>query len=178
MDTNPVEYFKEYDFAESFVQRIVSQPELSRLEIILIYMGFVPALARPLDDPAYQDPWDFRRLLFSDVTQLARTDYRFKVGFQGFDPMNFNLSKTEPAPIATVTVEGASVRKIVDARRKLARYRAGIHMGSFGAYGFDFGSLSADQRLVKIVPLPGRKPGHFDYYTGRRIDWDNPFSDD
>jgi len=173
VDINPVEYFKEYDFAESFVHRIVSQPELSRLEIILIYMGFVPVLARPLDDPAFQNPCDFRRLLFSDVTQLARTDYRFRLGFRGFDPLNFNLS---PDSIGTTTIESANVWKLVDARRTLARYKAGIHMGSLGTYGFEFGSLSAYQRFARTVPLPEGKSSHFDYYTGERIEFYNPFS--
>ena len=172
MDTNPVEYFREWDFAESIVERIVYQAELSQLEIILSYNGFVPALARPLDDPAFQQPLDFRRLLFGDVTQLGRTNSRFKVGFQGFDPTNFNFPETM---IATVEVESASVWKVVDARRTTTRYKAEIHMGSLGAYGFQFGNLSADQRLIEIMPLPGGEANHFDYYTGERVDIRNPF---
>ena len=173
MGTNPTEHFKENDFTESLVQRIVYQAGLNQLEFILRYMGFVPAIARPSDDPALQGLLDFRRLLFEDVTQLKRTNSRFKVGFQGFDPANFNFPETM---IATIEVEYASVWEIVDARRTTTRYKAEIHMGSLGAYGFQFGSLSADQRLVKIVPLPGGEADHFDYYTGEGIDIRNPFS--
>ena len=175
MDTSPTTYFKEYNFAESLVQRIDSQPELGQLEIILNYMGFVRTIARPLDDPTLQDPTDFRRLVFSDVTQLARTDYRFNVGFLDFDPTNFNLSETDS--ISPVLVEAAEVRKIVDARRTVARYTARAYMGSVGTYGFEFGSLSVDQRLVKTVPLSGCESMHFDYHTGQRIDYLNPFSE-
>ncbi len=174
MDTKPAEYFKEWDFAESIVKRIVYRAERNQIEFILSYMGFVPALPCPLDDPTFQQPLDFRRLLFEDVTQLGRTQYHFKAGFQGFDPANFNFPETMTG---TAEVETAYVQKIVDARRTKTRYKAWIHMGSFGAYSFEFGSLSADQRLVKIVPLLGGKTSHFDYYTGARIDIRNPFSD-
>ena len=173
MDTNPVEYFADGDFAGSLVERIVYQAELNQLEFVLLYMGFVPAIARPLNDPTFQQPWDFRRLLFEDVTQLERTNCRFKAGFQGFDPANFNFPETM---IATVTVEAASVRKIIDARRTITRYRAAIDTGSFGTYGFEFGSLSAAQRLVQIVPLPGDKYSQADYYTGERVGFHDPFS--
>lgn len=174
MDIDPVEYFKEWGFAESIVTQIVCQAKLNQLEFVLSYMGFVPALARPLDDPMFQQPLDYRRLLFEDVTQLERTNHRYRAGFQSFDPANFNFPETM---IATTEVETAYVQKIIDARRTRARYRAWIQMGSFGTYGFEFGSLSADQRLVKIVLLPGGEASHFDYYTGEKIDIRNPFSD-
>jgi len=172
MEINPVEYFREYDFAESLVQRIAYRAELNQLEFILLYMGFVPTIARPLDNPAFQYPWDFRRLLFEDVTGLERTNSRLKVGFQGYDPANFNLPETITA---TIEVEAASVRKIVDARRTLTRYRAGVSLGALGVYRFDFGGLFATQRLVQIVPLPGGAQCHADYQTGQRVDFDNPF---
>lgn len=175
MGTDPVEYFKEYDFSESLIVRIDYQLERKQLEIILRYAGFVRTVARPLNEPTFQDPMDFRRLLFDDVTQFKRTDYRFKAGFRGFDPTDFNLSETSAAQFSAIEIESANVWKIVDARRALARYKAGIHMGSFGAYGFEFESLSAHQRLARTLPLPGGKSSHFDYYTGESIEFYNPF---
>lgn len=177
MDIDPVTYFKEYDFIESSVHQIHYQPELDQLEIIVSYCGFVPAIARPLDDPSFQQPTDFRRLLFREVTQLRRSHYLYKTGFRGFDPANFNFSAARPAPTGTLEIEAAYVRKIVDARRTVARYRAEMHMGSFGTYSFEFGSLVTSQRLVKIVPLRDGEVGHFDYDTGAKIDYHAPFAD-
>ena len=176
MDIDPVLYFKENDFTESGVRHIRSQPELNQLEIVLSYSGFVPAIARLLNDPAFQQPLDFRRLVFRDVTQLRRSDHRYKPGFRGFDPGSFNLSAAGPA--LTVKIEAAFVEKVMDARRITARYKAELHMGSFGTYSFEFRSLIAFQRLVKIVSLRGGEVGHFDYYTSEKIDLEDLFAGD
>ena len=178
MDIDPVLYFKENDFTESGVRHIRSQPELNQLEIVLSYSGFVPAIACPLNDPTFQQPLDFRRLLFDDVTQLRRINYRYKVGFQGFDPANFNYPAGHPFPTGHLEIEAAFVGKVVDARRTTVRYNAGLHMGSFGTYSFEFRSLIAFQRLVKIVSLRGGEVGHFDYYTSEKIDLEDPFAGD
>ena len=177
MNMDPVTYFREYDFTESLVERIAYQAELDRLEFVLSYSGFVPAVAPPRDDPAFQQPLDFRRLVFGEVTQLKRRDYRYKVGFRGFDPTNFNFPTGHPFPAGHLEIEAAYVGKIVDARRTVARYKAEIHMGSFGTYSFEFGNLSAFQRLVKIVPLPEGEVGHFDYNTSAKIAIDDPFAE-
>ena len=177
MDMDPVTYFREYDFTESFVEGIAYQAELDRLEFVLSYSGFVPAIAPPRDDPAFQQPLDFRRLVFGEVTQLRRSNCRYKTGFRGFDPANFNFPSRQPSPAGHLEIEAAYVGKIVDARRTTARYKAEIHMGSFGTYSFDFGRLSAFQRLVKIVPLGGGEVSHFDYYTGEQVNCDAPFAD-
>ncbi len=178
MGTDPAEHFKEYDFTESLVVQICYRPELKKLEIILRYEGFVRTVACPLDALAFQDPMDFRRLVFDDVTQLQRTHYRYKTGFRGFDPTIFNLLGASSAQFSTVEVESADVRKIIDARRIKARYRAMINMGSFGTYSFEFASLSACQRLARTAPLPGGGHSYFDYYTGESIEFYNPFSND
>ncbi len=178
MGTDPIEYFTEYDFAESLVVQICHRSELNQLEIILRYEGFVRTIARPLDALTFQDPMDFRRLVFDDVTQLQRTAHRYKTGFRGFDPTNFNLSGASSAQFSTVEIESADVRKIIDARRTKARYKAVINMGSFGTYSFEFVSLLAYQRLARTVLLPGDEYSYFDYYTGESIDFYNPFSND
>lgn len=175
MDRDPVAYFKEYDFTESSVCHIRSQPELNQLEIVLSYSGFVPAIARPLDDPNFQQPKDFRRLVFREVTQLQRSRCNYKPGFQGFDPASFDLSAAGPA--LTVEIESAYVGEIVDTRRTIVRHKAEIHMGSFGTYSFEFGSLAAFQRLVKIVLLRGGGANHFDYNTNAKIAIGDPFAD-
>ena len=176
MDIDPVLYFKENDFTESLIWRIAYQSELNQIEFVLDYSGFVPAIARPLNDPTFQQPLDFRRLVFNNVTQLRRSHYLYKTGFRGFDPASFNLSAAGPA--LTVKIEAAFVGKVMDARRTTARYWAKIHMGSFGTYVFEFGSLIAFQRLVKIVSLRGGEVGHFDYYTSEKIDLEDPFVGD
>ena len=178
MDIDPVLYFKENDFTESGVRHIRSQPELNQLEIVLSYSGFVPAIACPLNDPTFQQPLDFRRLLFDDVTQLRRINYRYKVGFQGFDPANFNYPAGHPFPTGHLEIEAAFVGKVMDARRITARYKAELHMGSFGTYNFEFGSLAAFQHLVKIVPLRRGEVGHFDYHTNAKVAIDDPFAGD
>lgn len=175
MDTNPVEHFKENGFTESIVQRIVYQAELNQLEFILRYAGFVPSFTHPLDAPTFQQPLDFRQLLFSDVMQLQRSRCNYKPGFQGFDPASFDLSAAGPA--LTVEIESAYVGKIVDTRRTTVRYKAEMHMGSFGTYSFEFGSLVAFQRLVKIVLTRGGGADHFDYNTNAKIAISDPFAD-
>ena len=174
---DPVAYFKGYDFAESLVWQIVYQAELNQLEVALNYLGFVPAVARPLNNPTFQQPMDFRRLVSRDISQLRRSDYRYKMGFRGFDPANFNYSAGQLSPAGHLEIEAASVGKIADARRTVAWYWAEIHMGSFGTYSFEFGNLFASQRLVKTVPLRKGEVGHFDYYTSQKIDIDAPFAD-
>ena len=176
MDVDPVAYFKDNDFTESLVWEITHQTELDQLRFVLRYMGFVPAIATPQDDPAFQQPLDFRRLVFDGVTKLRRINYRYKVGFQGFDPANFNYPAGHPFPTGHLEIEAAFVGKVMDARRITARYKAELHMGSFGTYSFEFGSLAAFQRLVKIVPLRRGEVGHFDYHTNAKVAIDDPFA--
>ena len=121
-------------------------------------------------------PWDFRRLLFCHVTQLRRDECRYKRGFRGFDPADFSFSPEKTS--LTPCIESAHVRKIRDARATKERSRAMINMGSFGSYCFDFGCLLADQRLVRTVPVSKDKSDHFDYHTGVKVDYDNPFPAD
>ncbi len=174
---DPVVYFKENDFTESSVWQIAYAAELDQLEFVVSYAGFVPAIAPPKDDPAFEQPFDFRRLMFDNVTQLRRTDYRYKVGFQGFDPANFNYPAGHPFPTGHLEIEAAFVGKVVDARRTIVRYRAGIQLGSSGIYRFEFGTLAVSQRLVKIVPLRRGEVGHFDYHTNAKVAIDDPFAD-
>ena len=177
MDIDPVAYFKEHDFTESSVWQIRHQPELDRIEFVLCYNGFVPAIASPLNDPNFQQPLDFRRLVFCEVTRLRRSNCRYKVGFRGFDPANFNYPAGHPFPTGHLEIEAAFVGKVVDARRTSARYRADLPMGSSGNCSFEFGSLVASQRLVKIVPFRGGEVGHFDYHTNAKIAIVDPFAD-
>ena len=177
MDRDPAAYFKEHDFTGSLVWQIRHQSELDQLEIVLRYNGFVPAIARPLNDPNFQQPMDFRRLLFRSVTHLRRSRCLYKGGFRGFDPTDFNYSAGHSFPAGHLEIDSAYVGKLVDARRTVARYEAGIHIGSFGTYSFEFEGLAAFQRLVKNVPLRGGEVGHFDYNTNAKIAIDDPFAD-
>ena len=179
MRVSPQEYFEVFDFSESLVGRIVYESGLDRLEFVLAYMGHDGIIVGDPGSrqPSSQDaPWDFRRLLFCHVTQLRRDECRYKRGFRGFDPADFSFSP-EKTPL-TPCIESAHVRRIRDARATKERCRATINMGSFGSYCFDFGCLLADQRLVRTVPVSKDKSDHFDYHTGVKVDYDNPFPAD
>jgi len=176
MEVSPQEYFEVFDFSESLIGRIVYESGLDRLEFVLAYMGHDGITVRDPGSrqPSSQDaPWDFRRLLFCRVAQLRRDDCRYKKGFRGFNPADFSFSPEKTS--LTLCVEFAHVKRIWDARATKERYRATINMGSFGCYCFDFGCLSADQRLVKTLPVSKHKSGHFDCHTGAEVDYDDPF---
>lgn len=157
MRVSPQEYFEVFDFSESLVGRIVYESGLDRLEFVLAYMGHDGII---VGDPGSRQP--------------SSQDAPW--GFRGFDPADFSFSP-EKTPL-TPCIESAHVRRIRDARATKERCRATINMGSFGSYCFDFGCLLADQRLVRTVPVSKDKSDHFDYHTGVKVDYDNPFPAD
>ena len=173
MNINPHKYFRDHNFSESLVLRVVHDNDQGQIEFVLAYMDYDKYLDRFLGNtpPNAQGdpdaPWDFRRLLFCQVTQIRRVDVFYKSGVQGFDPASLNFSgATTPL---TPTIE------FVHMSKNRERSKAEINIGSLGTYHFEFDQMLIDRRLVKIVSDPPNSPSHIDYYTGQNVDFYDPF---
>ena len=157
----PERYFAANDLSESLVVRIAYLTQRKEFELIISFAR-TPEFVRYLETqvkPTETPELDFRRLIFSDVSEICVSDGQVKMPSE---LLNYSAKDDRSILLQDCRIQVHDEPKV------------SLYFGTYGTFFFSFGSLRVDRKLARAL-MAGEGYVYCDADTGEEIDFYDPF---